>query len=160
MKTAARLLLTLALPGLIGCAGARPSAGPETAPPPAKRLAALEILRQREPDTKWEADSLVKADLNQDGNEDYAFKGIRGDLVVVGIVHGPVDDSCRHWILEFLGSGGTQDSLCSPEARLDFEMIEEEGQPSRPGINLHDDLCDSFHIFWDPEQKAYDWWRL
>ncbi|HET9228636.1 MAG TPA: hypothetical protein VFR31_18300 [Thermoanaerobaculia bacterium] len=159
MKTAARLLLTLALPGLIGCAGVRPSAGPETAPPPAKRLTALEILRQREPDTKWEADSLVKADLDQDGTEDYAFKGIRGDLVIVGIVNGPVEESCSHWTLEFPWDGG-QDSLCTREARIEFETIQEQGEPSRPGINLHDDLCDAFHIFWDPEQKTYDWWRL
>lgn len=156
MKTAVRILLTLALPGLLGCAGTRTS--PETAPA-AKRLTALDVLRQRKPDTEWDAASLLKADLDQDGTDDYAVAGIRGDLFVVGIVHGPLGDSCRHWLLE-LPWDGTQDALCSREARIELEKIEEEGSPARPGINLHDDKCDAFHIFWDPEQQAYDWWRL
>jgi hypothetical protein len=158
MKTAVRILLTLALPGLLGCAGTRPPLGPETSPP-AKRLTALDILRQREPDTEWDPDSLLEADLNQDGKDDYALTGIRGNLLVVGVVHGPVGDSCRHWTLEFTWDG-TQDALCSRKARIDLEKVEEEGAPARSGINLHDDQCDAFHIFWDPEQKTYDWWRL
>ena len=159
MKTAVRILLTLALPGLIGCAGMRPPSTPETPPPPAKRTAALDILRQREPRTDWDPSSLLEADLDQDGKDDYVLTGIRGDRFVVGIVHGPAGDSCRHWILEFPWDG-TQDALCSREARIQLERIEEEGSPARPGINLHDDKCDAFHIFWDPEQQAYDWWRL
>ena len=33
---------------------------------------------------------------------------------------------------------------------------------SKPGVglNLHDDRCDAFHIYWDPERKTFDWWRL
>src|SRR5687768_10202040 len=100
MKTAVRILLTLALPGLLGCAGTRPTSGPETPPqPPAKGMAALDVLRQREPGTAWDSASLIEADLDQDGTEDYALTGIRGDRLVVGIVHGPVKDSCRHWTL-------------------------------------------------------------
>ena len=156
MKTAVRILLALALPGLLGCAGT--TSGPET-PPAAKRLTALDVLRQREPDTEWHAASLLEADLDQDGTEDYALTGIRGDRLVVGIVHGPVKDSCRHWTLEFPWDG-TQDALCSREARIQFERVAEEGSPARPGINLHDDKCDAFHIFWNPEQQTYDWWRL
>jgi len=156
MKTAVRILLTLALPGLLGCAGTRTS--PETMPT-AKRLTALDVLRQRERDTQWNAASLLEADLDQDGTDDYALTGIRGNRFVVGIVQGPLGESCRHWTLEFPWDG-TQDALCSREARIELEKIEEEGSPARPGINLHDDKCDAFHIFWDPEQQAYDWWRL
>ena len=156
MKTAVRILLTLALPGLLGCAGTRTA--PET-PPAGKRLTALDVLRQREPDTEWDPASLLEADLDQDGKDDYALAGIRGDRFVVGIVHGPAGDSCRHWTLAFPWDG-TQDALCSRKARIAVEKVEEEGSPARPGINLHDDKCDAFHIFWDPEQQAYDWWRL
>jgi hypothetical protein len=28
------------------------------------------------------------------------------------------------------------------------------------GIALSDDECDAFHIYWDPEQKRFAWWRL
>jgi hypothetical protein len=159
MKTAVRLLLTIALPGLLGCAGMHPPSSPETPPPPAKRMTAVDLLRQREPGAEWDPASLVEADLNEDGTGDFALTGYRGDLLVVGIVHGPVDDSCRHWTLEF-PMDGTQDALCSREARIKLEKVQEEGSPARPGINLHDDQCDAFHIFWDPEQKTYDWWRL
>lgn len=156
MKTAVRILLTLALPGLLGCAGTRPSTPTPGAP---KRLTAFDILRQREPDTEWDSGSLLKADLDQDGKQDYVCSGIRGDRFVVGIVQGPLGESCRHWTLEFPWDG-TQDALCSRKARIELEEIEEEGEPSRPGINLHDDQCDAFHIFWDPELRTYDWWRL
>lgn len=156
MKAAVRILLTLALPGLLGCAGTR--TGPET-PPTAKRVTALDVLRQREADTEWDPASLLEADLDQDGEDDYALTGIRGDRFVVGIVHGPAGGSCRHFTLEFPWDG-TQDALCSRKARIELEKIEEEGSPAKPGINLHDDKCDAFHIFWDPEQQAYDWWRL
>lgn len=159
MKTAIRILLTLALPGLLGCAGTRPPSTPETPQPPAKRMTALDVLRQREPDTDWDAASLIEGDLDQDGRDDYALTGVRGDLLVVGIVHGPVEGSSRHWTLAFPWDG-TQDALCSRGARIKLETIQEEGSPARPGINLHDDRCDAFHIFWDPEQQAYDWWRL
>src|SRR5262245_26376576 len=100
MKTSIRILLTLALPGLLGCAGTRPPSTPET-PPPAKRPTALEILRQRDPETEWDPTSLLKADLDQDGTDDHALAGIRGNLFVVGIVQGPLGGSCRHWILKF-----------------------------------------------------------
>ena len=147
-----------ALPGLLGCAGARPS--PPSPAKPVPPLGALDVLRQREPDTEWDSRSLLKEDFDQDGKVDYAFSGIRGDRFVVGIVQGPVGESCRHRTLEFAWDG-TQDALCSREAKIALERVEEEeGQPGRPGINLSDDRCDAFHIFWDPEQQTYDWWRL
>ena len=48
------------------------------------------------------------------------------------------------------------------EAKIELEEITEEDPPGRKGlgINLHDDECDSFHIYWDPGQDDYDWWRL
>lgn len=155
MKTAVRILLTLAVPGLLGCAGTGTS--PET--PPAKQPTALDLLRQREPATEWDSASMVEADLNEDGAEDYALTGIRGNLLVVGIVHGPLRDASRRWTLEFPWDG-TQDALCSRKVRIRFENFAEAGGPARPGINLHDDQCDAFHIFWDPERQAYEWWRL
>jgi hypothetical protein len=34
------------------------------------------------------------------------------------------------------------------------------GRADGMGINLHDDKCDAFHIFWNPEKKKFEWWRL
>lgn len=165
MKTALRLLIALAPLGLIGCAGApQPSTPPipPTPTPPASPRTALDLLRKREPDVAWDSKSLIRGDFDQDGSEDFALAGTRGDLFVVGIVKGPVADACRHWTLEFSMAEGSQDGLCSREAKIQLEEITEDDPPGRKGlgINLHDDACDAFHIYWDPEQDAYDWWRL
>lgn len=156
MKKVPALLLLVAVASLIGCAGARPPAST------GKVRSALDLLRIREPDTQWDSASLLKGDLDQDGTDDYALSGLRGDIFVVGIVQGPASSSSRHWSLKFPMEGGTDEALCSRKARIKLEEIEKEGSMARPGvgINLHDDQCDSFHIFWDVEQKTYDWWRL
>jgi hypothetical protein len=153
MKTAHRTLLALSLLGLVGCAGMNRPAGPKNA---------LDLLRQREPDTDWDSKSLLHGDFDQDGTEDFALAGIKGDLFVVGIVKGPVEPSSRHSILKFPWDDGGQDALCSEVAKISLEEIAEADPPGRKGlgINLHDDACDAFHIYWDPEQNDYDWWRL
>lgn len=163
MKTVLRLLIALAPLGLIGCAGAsRPTTPPPTPTPPASPRTALDLLRKREPDTTWDAASLMRGDFDQDGTEDFALAGIKGDLFVVGIVKGPPGASSRHSILKFPFGDGDQDSLCSAKAKITLEPISEDDPPGRKGlgINLHDDQCDAFHIYWDPEQNDYDWWRL
>ena len=156
MKKVPALLLLFAVASLIGCAGARPpgSSG--------KFGSALDLLRVREPEMQWDSASLLKGDLDQDGTADYALSGLRGNVFVVGIVQGPVSSSSRHWTLKFPMEGGTDEALCSRKAKIKLEKIEKEGSMARPGvgINLHDDQCDSFHIFWDPEEGDYDWWRL
>lgn len=156
MKKVPALLLVFAMAGLIGCAGARPPASP------GKARSAFDLLRVREPGTQWDSASLLKGDLDGDGTNDYALSGVRGDHFVVGIVQGPVGSASRHWALKFPMEGGTDEALCSRKAKIDLEEVEKEGATARAGvgINLHDDQCDAFHIFWDAEQKTYDWWRL
>lgn len=156
MKKVPALLLLATMAVLTGCAGARPPASP------GKAGSALDLLRVREPETKWDSASLLKGDLDGDGRVDYALSGMRGSVFVVGIVQGPASSSSRHWTLKFPTDGGTDEALCSGKARIKLEEIEKEGSAAKAGvgINLHDDRCDSFHIFWDPEQKTYDWWRL
>lgn len=153
MKNTFCLLLAVPLIALIGCAGTPRPAGPRTA---------VDLLRQREPDTAWDSKSLVHGDFDQDGAEDFALTGIKDDLFVVGIVKGPVAPSSRHSILKFPWGDGDQASLCSSKARIETETIAEDDPPGRKGlgINLNDDECDSFHIYWDPEKQEYDWWRL
>lgn len=153
MKNTFRLLSATFLLVLIGCAGA---------PRPAGTRTAVDLLRQREPDTVWSSGNLVRGDFDQDGIEDFALTGIKDDLFIVGIVKGPLGDSSRHSILKFPWGDGDQGSLCSKEARIKLEEITEDDPPGRKGlgINLHDDACDAFHIYWDQEQNDYDWWRL
>jgi hypothetical protein len=145
------LLLLLAL--CAGCAGLHPT------------RTALDAARQHDPAVQWNAQSLLEADLDQDGRADYALTGLRKDHVVVGIVHGPLAAGTPVWTLDFPIKGGGEDALCSPEAKIAIEPLGDEAKTRRGGgqgmgINLHDDKCDAFHIFWNPEKKKFEWWRL
>jgi hypothetical protein len=156
MKSKRSLLLILALV-CAACAGAPSSRHPRTA---------LDILHQRDPAVQWNGRNLVEADLDHDGAPDYALTGTSKDRVVVGIVRGPVAMGTPVWTLEFPWSGGGEDALCSRDAKIAAEPLDDEaesrtGHPVKgTGLNLHDDRCDAFHIFWNPEKKKFEWWRL
>jgi hypothetical protein len=163
MQSARNVVLALVLCGCLGCAGTRapsprePSAGPTTA---------LDVLHLRQPATKWDSKSLLQADLDQDGTADFAVLGRGEDHFVVGIVHGPVNAGKDGvWTLDFPWDGG-EDALCAKHAKIALESLEEnegpeEDQPhTGQGLNLSDDRCDAFHIYWNPRKKQFDWWRL
>lgn len=157
------LLLTLCL--FAACTGREPE--PRTAPEAGPR-AALEALKLKDPTTVWNGKSLLHADLDLDGGEDYALSGIRKDRFVVGIVRGPMigeGGDGKVWTLDFPWDGG-EDALCSKDAKITLEPLEEnEGpKPEHPrkgmGINLSDEQCDAFHIYWNPQEKKFEYWRL
>lgn len=155
------LVLILALCGCVACAG---SGDPKT-PAESKPKTALEMLRLRAPGVQWDAASQQKADFDQDGQQDAAFLGFLKDKAVVGIVQGPMTSRRRISTLEFHWGGGGQGDLCSKEVGIDLERLEELESPEEVpvkgiGVNLHDDRCDAFHIYWDPVKQRFDWWRL
>ena len=154
-------VLILALCGCMACAGARSPQSPAAAEP----ATPLEILRRRAPGVQWDAASLQKADFDQDGQKDAVMLGFRRNGVVVGIVQGPMTARSRISTLEFGWEGGGQDALCSKEVGIDLERLEDLESPEEVpaqgvGVNLHDDRCDAFHIYWDPGKQRFDWWRL
>jgi len=174
-RTAHAILLASALLLVCGCAGNRTPRTPgKSAPGP------LSVLQRQDRKAVWNEASQVVADLNQDGVDDYALRGRRKDRVVVGIVAGPVTARSRAWILAFPWGKGTQDSLCSQEAKIEAEELDESATagaeparapsrskgPNRPkglkgqGISLYDDRCDAFHIYWSPADRKFSWWRL
>lgn len=145
--------LPLLLALCVGCGGLHPT------------RTAVDAARQHDPAVQWNAQSLLEADLDQDGRADYALLGLRKDRVVVGIVHGPLAAGTPVWTLEFSVNGGGEDALCSPEAKIAIEPLGDEAKTRRGGaqgvgVNLHDDKCDAFHIFWNPDKKKFEWWRL
>jgi hypothetical protein len=163
MTISRTILLASALLLPYGCAGNR---APQTTAP--GRPSALSVLQRRDRNAAWNEASQISADLNQDGVADYALRGLHKDRVVVGIVAGPVTAKSRAWILAFPWGKGTQGSLCSQEAKIEAEDLDETApvKSQRPkgqkgqGISLYDDRCDAFHIYWSPEDKKFDWWRL
>lgn len=139
------------------CAGAPSRHQPRTA---------SDVLRQRHATVEWNAKSLLEADLDQDGTADFALLGRAKGQVVVGIVHGPITLGTPVWTLEFPVSGGGEDALCSPDAKITVEPLGDEAKTRAGrtikgmGLNLHDDHCDAFHIFWNPDKKKFEYWRL
>jgi hypothetical protein len=163
MKSCPRIVLVLILCGCVGCVGGR---APARHGPSAEAANALEVLKQRQPETKWDTRSLLRADLDLDGGEDYAVLGKNKDRFVVGIVHGPVKAEKKEvWTLDFPWHGG-EDALCSKRARISLEsLVDNEGPKpgllrQGVGINLSDDECDAFHIYWNLGEKTFEWWRL
>lgn len=124
---------------------------------------ALDAVRQHSPAVEWNAPSLIEADLDQDGKADFAITGLSKDRVVVGIVRGPVAAGTPVSTLEFSWNGG-EDDLCSRDVKIAVEPLSDEAKirtgRDGMGINLHDDKCDAFHIFWNPGKKKFEWWRL
>jgi hypothetical protein len=169
MKTSRTIFLALILCLGAACAGNRSNA-PRTSrnPRAVEPRTALEVLRLRQPNTEWDAKTLLRGDLDQNGGVDYAATGIRKDRVVVGIVEGPISARSRTWFLDFPWKGGGEGALCSEKAKITLEPLDPATEAgarkvaSKPGvgINLHDERCDAFHIYWDPERKTFDWWRL
>jgi len=163
MKPARTILLAFAL--LLPCACTQNRA-PQALGKPA--LSPLSVLQRQDRKAVWNAASQVRADLDQDGVDDYALRGLRKDRVVVGIVAGPVTARSRAWVLAFPWGKGTQGSLCSQEAKIEAEDLDASATAGakRPkelkgkGISLYDDRCDAFHIYWSPEGRKFDWWRL
>jgi len=164
MKTRQTILLILVLCGLTACTTS-------TKTRPGGTRTALDVATLRQPNTKWNPKSLIEGDLDQDGRPDYALSGIRKDRFVVGIVAGPVTVGSKTWFLDFPWKGGGQEALCSDEAKISLEPLDPAtkagerkaasgGKKGGLGINLHDDRCDAFHIYWDPSRKTFDWWRL
>ncbi|HSS75902.1 MAG TPA: hypothetical protein VLV54_04075 [Thermoanaerobaculia bacterium] len=173
MKTS-RTISFLALILCLGCLGGACSGNRSNAPRAARNprsvepQTALEVLRLRQPNTEWSSKSLLRGDLDQKGSVDFAATGIHKDHVVVGIVEGPISAHSRTWFLDFPWKGGGEGALCSEKAKITLEPLDPATEAgarkvaSKPGvgINLHDDRCDAFHIYWDPQRKTFDWWRL
>ncbi len=133
-----------------------------------KTLSALQLLKNREPEVKWNSRSLLKADFDYDGVTDYALSGRRGNKFVIGIVKGSLNSKSKHWTLEFSEDAGSQSSLCSVAgARIsserfasDDEIAEVRRLPKKSrGIALSDERCDAFHIYYSRKEKQFVWWR-
>jgi hypothetical protein len=139
-----------------------------TKPSSTSGTTALNLLRQRERSVTWDARSLLTADFDYDGVDDFAVGGKMGAKYVLGVVKGPLSGQSKHWTFTFAEDAGDQGSLCSvSNARIRLEPLDEEeveGARNLPansrGINLYDDKCDSFHIFWDRKEGRFTYERL
>jgi hypothetical protein len=128
----------------------------------------MQILKNREPKVKWNLHSLLKADFDYDGIADYALTGRKDNFFVIGIVKGVLTNNSKHWTLEFSENAGSQNALCSvAKARISLEPFSNDDEiadvqklPKKSrGINLSDESCDAFHIYYNRKENQFDWWR-
>ncbi len=133
-----------------------------------KWTTALQLLTNREPKVRWNSRSLLKADFDYDGVVDYALAGKKGNLFVVGIVKGSLTSKSKHWTLEFSQDAASQGALCSvAKAQISLERFSADDEnpevrklPRKSrGINLSDESCDSFHIYYNRKKDRFVWWR-
>jgi len=122
---------------------------------------ALKVLESLEPKTSWRPETLLKGDFDCDGSKDYAFGGQKANRYIIGILKGPVKANSKHWVISFKSGKESQNSLCSLDARINLESRKDlKTRHKCKGIKLHDDLCDSFHIYWKKLMGRFVWSRL
>lgn len=142
--------------------------------------AVLNVLAKKNPQVKWNAKSRIKGDFDYDGVTDYALRGRKGKLFVLGIVKGLPNAKSKSWTLEFGEDAGDQGGLCSvSKAIINTEDIDKDYaefakeyldekyakmfaglRKGSKGINIADGMCDSFHVFWDKKTREFTWWRI
>src|SRR5262249_27447609 len=84
----------------------------------------LSLLRSFESKVTWNPQTLLKADFDYDGVDDYALGGKTGDRYVVGILKGPLSEKSQHWTLTFSADPGSQGALCSVvSAEIELEQL-------------------------------------
>lgn len=101
LKTASLTLVFTSLSSIVGVLAQTRSARP---------ISALNLLRTREPKVVWNAGSLLKADFDYDGIDDYALGGKTSLGYVVGVVKAPISAQSKHWTLRFSAGPGDQGS--------------------------------------------------
>jgi hypothetical protein len=141
---------------------------------------AFSILSKQQPTIKWNAKSLVKGDFDFDGVADFALRGRKEKIFILGIVKGALNNKSKIQMLKFSADSGDQGSLCSVDKAiietddLDKDYIEFAKDYLEPkyikafarlpkdskGITISDKMCDSFHVFWDKQTNKFIWWRV
>jgi hypothetical protein len=132
----------------------------------------FQIVSKRMKNAIWDKTSIVEVDINCDGKKDYAILGISKQGVTVALVVGPVSKESKIQSLEFRVGKHSQDSLCQLPVKLRIESLDYDptgavgklqGFRSSKKCNafgLTDDICDSFHFYWNHQAKTLNWWRL
>lgn len=128
----------------------------------------INLLQEHSPSVKWEQSSVLMADFDEDGKQDYALKGSEDGKYIVGIIKGPLKPSSEYWILKFSVGKKGRDSLaiCTLDVKIRTESVAVVGDnqglwkipKNSRGIGIYDD-CDELRIYWDQEKKKFDWIR-
>ena len=133
---------------------------------------ALKLLQTTSPGIDWDNKTQNLADVTCDKLMDTILVGYaKNDEVWVGIVPGSNDsENVKPMIFKFRVGKQSQDSFCGIPVRVETSPItcSDEEIGTFPGcrpikgckdFSLIDDMCDSFHFYWDATNKKLVWWR-
>ena len=139
---------------------------------PEPAASAIAALRKAAPKVAWDVKAAKVADVTCDGVNDTLLVGYKGkNAVSVGVVPGAQGATgIKPLILTFRVGAQTQESFCGVPVRIEMHPIEcsDEDVGELPGckptqgcsdFSVIDDLCDSFHFYWNAEAKELVWWR-
>jgi hypothetical protein len=121
----------------------------------------LKAVSSSRPEVSWDKASLIEADINCDGQIDYALRGSDAKGIYVAVVYGPTVSQAGIGFLYFGIGTQAQDSLCGTPAKLEYENLDydpTEAVGEVPGfvrsntcggLLFYDGQCDPFHIYWN-----------
>jgi len=128
---------------------------------------ALGLLKRNHSGVNWTRSIMLRGDFDFDGVADTAYGTSNGKTYFVGIVRGGKRLKSKTAVLRFVENSSDQASLCSvAKAKIRLERISQSQtglkgiRNGSRGINVFDDECDSFHIYFDQRQRSFTWWRL
>lgn len=131
----------------------------------------LDLLRHDRHAVSWDAASPVAGDFDGDGQFDMAAVGVEGgNTLVIAVANQPVGSSMSVQYLGFPVDASAEAGLCSLHAQLrSVEPVCRMGQQPLPGcrgkpgaaaLQLVDEGCRSFHLYWDHDSGRMNWARV
>ena len=114
-------------------------------------------------------EQTIIVDFNLDGTEDIVT-GIHSDSTFTVFFISNNDTISETFKLD---DSASQMGFCGKHVRLmkealDYDLSEIFGDDftgykrskTDYGVKLYDEMCDSFHFFWNHDAKSMQWWRL
>lgn len=130
---------------------------------------ALSLLTVNEPRVNWNPASMLTADFDHDGKDDFAFSGTQEGKFVVAIIGSSIRTKSRYSVFRFsIKSPSTKiDQVCSLDARIRTRSPVILGSakgtwhiPLESKAIFLDDRCDPVNISWDQDKKKFERLRV
>jgi len=129
----------------------------------------LATLRAARPEVRWDASTLVVADLNGDGSPDAAAVGYskNGIVLAVGVSSGKGTLTIQY--LDFSISASIEAAICGAPAHLSAVPLScnSDGDTlpgcreasTTAGLFLSGGDCDPINLYWNYDEHHIAWWR-
>jgi hypothetical protein len=130
---------------------------------------ALSLLAVDKPRVNWNPASVLSADFDHDGKDDFAFSGTEEGKFVVAIIRSSIPTKSRYSVFRFsIKSPSLKiDQICSLDAKIRTRSPVIVGSakgtwriPLESKAIFLDDGCDPIDISWDQEKQKFERLRI